>query len=76
MDISVLLGRRLILCLQLYFIKEHCQCLMPILTLLEAKGSPLACMVHNHLEDQYLKIDVSRTSVGEETNGLLDKLPN
>ena len=66
------------ICLQLYFIKENCQCLMTVLTMLEAKGSPLACTVYNLLEDlrSYLRAGVSRTSFGEETDHLLDKLPN
>ena len=66
------------ICLQLYFIKENCQRLMTVLTMLEAKGSPLACTVYNLLEDlrSYLRAGVSRTSFGEETDRLLDKLPN
>lgn len=66
------------ICLQLYFIKENCQRLMTVLTSLEAKGSPLACTVYNLLEDLrlYLTAGVTKTSFGEETDRLLDKLPN
>ena len=62
--------------LQLYFVKENCQRLMMVLTSLEAKG-PLACTVYNTLEDlrSYLRAGTIKTSFGEETDRLLDKLP-
>ena len=62
--------------LQLYFIKENCQRLMMVLTSLEAKG-PLACTVYNTLEDlrSYLRAGTIKTSFGEETDRLLEKLP-
>ena len=48
---------------------------MMVLTLLEAKGSPLACTVYEDIRS-YLRGGVSRTSFGEETDRLLVKLPN
>ena len=65
------------ICLQLYFIKENCQCLITVLTSLEAKASPLACTVYNLLEDlrSYLRAGITKNSFGSETDHLLDKLP-
>ena len=63
--------------LHLYFITENCQRLVMVLTSLEVKGCPLVCTVYNTLEDlrSYLKMGTIKTSFGEETDRLLDKLP-
>ena len=50
---------------------------MMVLTSLEVKGSPLACTVYNILEElrSYLRAGTIKTSFGEETDHLLNKLP-
>ena len=49
---------------------------MVVLTSLEVKGSPLACAVYNTLEDlrSYPRAGTIKTSFGEETDHLLNKL--
>ena len=62
--------------LQLYFLKENCVRLMTVLTTLEIKKAPLACIVYNLLEDLrlYLITSCTKTTFGTETDRLLAKL--
>ena len=60
----------------LHFIAGNCQRLATILTCLEQNQIPLACMVYNTLEDlkSYLQAGITKTSVGPQTDRMLDKL--
>ena len=53
------------ICMQLYFIKENYQRLMAALAALEAEETPLACTVHNLLEDlcSHLRAGTSKQSL-------------
>ena len=58
-------------------IKENWQCLISVLTSLEANEVLLACTMYSHLEDlrSYLKSGLSKSSFGVETDRLLAKYP-
>ena len=49
---------------------------MVVLTAMEAKGSPLACIMYNMLEDlcSYLRAGMSKTTFGEQTDHSLSQL--
>ena len=63
------------ICMQLHFIKENCQRLMDVITSLEERKRPLACLVYNLLEDlrSYLCAGSTKENFGTNTDLCLSK---
>ena len=63
------------ICMQLHFIKENCQRLMDVITSLEVRKRPLACLVYNFLEDlrSYLCAGSTKENFGTNTDLCLSK---
>ena len=64
--------------LNLHFINENCTHLITVLTIFDKTKFPLACVVHNMMEDvkQYLHNGTSKSTFGVESDCLLSELEN